>query len=284
MNRDTSAADPSSVSIRGRFRRALVVSSLGAVAALALAGCASGGEQDGGSGDQGADGGEKTPVTVFAAASLQGAFDELAAAFEEANPEIDIQPLVTDGSNVLVSQIQEGATPDILATADERTMADIEDAMSGTAIFATNTLVIATPAEADGKVSSLADLADPDVTVVLCAPEVPCGAASQTLLDDQGVEVTPASEEQNVTAVLTKVESGVADAGLVYRTDVVKSDVTVVDAEGADDVVNRYPIGVLSDAPEPEAAQEFVDFITGADGQAVLESYGFGGGDAGGGE
>lgn len=271
--------NPTAHSSGRTLRRALIASAVGAAATLALAACAAGGGDAGG---ESGDGGEKTPVTVFAAASLQGAFEDLAAAFEEENPDIDIQPLVTDGSNVLVSQIQEGATPDVLATADERTMADAEDSMSDTAIFATNTLVIATPADADGKVSSLAELADPGVTTVLCAPEVPCGAASQTLLEAQGVDVTPASEEQNVTAVLTKVESGVADAGLVYRTDVVESDVEVIDAEGADDVVNRYPIGVLKDAPEPDAAQTFVDFITGSDGQAVLESYGFGGGDAGG--
>ncbi|SJM52769.1 Molybdenum ABC transporter, periplasmic molybdenum-binding protein ModA (TC 3.A.1.8.1) [Frigoribacterium sp. JB110] len=237
-----------------------------AASGVLLAGCAGPADGDG------------TPVTVFAAASLQGAFEEIAAAFEAEHPDVDIRPIVTDGSNVLVTQIEEGAAPDIVATANEQTFDRIADDVSEARIFATNTLVIVTPPDAETPVSDLADLADPGLNVVLCAPEVPCGAASGTLLDSAGVDVTPASEEQNVTAVLTKVETQVADAGLVYRTDVVGRDVGVLDATGADEVISRYPIGVLDAAPEPDAAAEFVDYVTGDSGRAVLEARGFGAG------
>ncbi|MGO1410267.1 molybdate ABC transporter substrate-binding protein [Microbacterium sp. JB110] len=243
-----------------------LVAATAAASGVLLAGCAGPADGDG------------TPVTVFAAASLQGAFEEIAAAFEAEHPDVDIRPIVTDGSNVLVTQIEEGAAPDIVATANEQTFDRIADDVSEARIFATNTLVIVTPPDAETPVSDLADLADPGLNVVLCAPEVPCGAASGTLLDSAGVDVTPASEEQNVTAVLTKVETQVADAGLVYRTDVVGRDVGVLDATGADEVISRYPIGVLDAAPEPDAAAEFVDYVTGDSGRAVLEARGFGAG------
>ncbi len=111
---------------------------------------------------------------------------------------------------------------------------------------------------------------------MLCAPEVPCGAASQTLLSNAGVAVTPASSEQNVTAVLTKVAAGEADAGLVYATDVVgRDDVEAIVPAGADAVVNRYPIATLTDAPNPAAADAFVAFVLSDEGRAILADAGF---------
>src|SRR5690606_7804736 len=116
-----------------------------------------------------------------------------------------------------------------------------------------------------------------DVVLMLCAPEVPCGAASQRLLSRQGLTATPASLEQNVTAVLTKIAAGEADAGLVYRTDVEgRHDVASIVPDGADDIVNRYPIGVLSESGNPDAAAAFVAFVTGERGRAILASHGFG--------
>ena len=128
-----------------------------------------------------------------------------------------------------------------------------------------------------GEVEDLSDLGDDSVTVVLCAPEVPCGAASQTLLANAGVTVAPASLEQNVTAVLTKVAAGEADAGLVYATDVRgRDDVDSVVPEGAADVVNQYPIVALAGAPHPEAAVAFAEFVLSPAGQQVLAELGFG--------
>lgn len=214
-------------------------------------------------------------ITVFAAASLRTAFDEIAEAFEQQHPNVDVKPIVYDGSSTLVTQLQEGAQADVLATADERNMqALVETGLaSDPQLFATNTLVVATPADNPGDVTALADLAD--AVTVLCAPEVPCGAASVKLLDGAGVKVTPASLEQNVTAVLQKVAAGEADAGLVYATDVVGDDaVKSFTPEGAADVVNRYPIVALDGASEAGVA--FAEFVRGDVAQGILADLGFG--------
>ncbi len=238
-----------------------------AVAAL-LAGCAGTSPAPAASAD-----GPSGTVEVYAAASLQRSFDEIARAFEEQNPGITVTP-VYDGSSTLATQIGEGAPADVFASADEKNMVKVAAQAPDPRIFAGNTLVIAVPTGNPGSVQGLADLAR--VTTVLCAPEVPCGAASQTLLSNAGVAVTPASAEQNVTAVLTKVAAGEADAGLVYATDVVgRDDVEAIVPAGADAVVNRYPIAALSEAPNPDAAAAFVAFVLSDEGQRFLGDAGF---------
>ena len=254
-----------------------------AAAVLVLTGCASAGSDAGGSTPSPA---ETTPglalggeLTVFAAASLKTAFEEIAVAFEQQNPGVDVLPIVSDGSSTLASQILEGAAVDVFASADEKNMTRIldEGLVVQTELFATNTLVVVVPQGNPGGVETLQDLADAGTTVVLCAPEVPCGAASRTLLSNAGISVTPASMEQNVTAVLTKVAADEADAGLVYRTDVIgRDDLQSFEPEGARNVVNSYPIGALAQAPNAAAAAEFAAFVTGSEGQAVLASRGFG--------
>jgi molybdate transport system substrate-binding protein len=212
-------------------------------------------------------------VQVYAAASLQRSFDEIARAFEQQNPGVTVSP-VYDGSSTLATQIGEGAPADVFASADEKNMAKVAAQAPDPQVFAANTLVIAVPAGNPGRVSTLADLAR--VTTVLCAPEVPCGAASQTLLSNAGVAVTPASSEQNVTAVLTKVAASEADAGLVYATDVVgRDDVEALVPAGADAVVNRYPIAALATAPNPDAAAAFVAFVLSDEGRTILTDAGF---------
>ena len=212
-------------------------------------------------------------VEVYAAASLQRSFDEIASAFEAAHPGVTVSA-VYDGSSTLATQIGEGAPADVFASADEKNMAKVKAQAPAPQLFAGNTLVIAVPKGNPGGVATLADLAR--VTTVLCAPEVPCGAASATLLSNAGVSVTPASSEQNVTAVLTKVAASEADAGLVYATDVDgRDDVETIVPAGADAVVNRYPIAALADAPNPDAAAAFVAFVLGEDGQRVLADAGF---------
>lgn len=213
-------------------------------------------------------------LTVFAAASLSPVFDEIAAAFTEEHPSVDVTPIVYDGSSVLVTQLTEGAHADVLATADERTMQMLVDAglAEAPAPFATNTLVVAMPAGNPAGITSLADLTE--ATTVLCAPEVPCGAASQKLLDGAGVSVTAASLEQNVSAVLQKIVAGEADAGLVYATDVVGEDVESFAPDGSDEVVNRYPIVALDGATD--AGRAFVEFVRGPVSRQILADHGFG--------
>lgn len=213
-------------------------------------------------------------LTVYAAASLSGAFEAISAAFAAENPDMRVST-VYDGSSTLVTQILEGAPADVFVSADEANMDKAAEAVVDPALFATNTLVIAVPAGNPGAVASLADLAG--VTTVLCAPEVPCGAAAASLLDASGVTVDPASLEQNVTAVLTKVAAGEADAGLVYATDVIgRDDVEAIVPEGADEVVNRYPIAALADARDPDAAAAFVSFVLSEAGRRILADFGFG--------
>ena len=267
------------------MRRLFTVTALVALA-LFSSGCAAGqGDTDPTAIDTG-DGADPQPLpvvsgelTIYAAASLKQAFDELSTVFEARHPSLEVLPVVYDGSSTLATQLIEGAPADLFASADEATMQRTVDAgaTADPRLFATNTLVVATPVGNPGEVEDLTDLADDSVTVVLCAPEVPCGAASRTLLESAGVPVSPASWEQSVTAVLTKVSAGEADAGLVYATDVRgRSDVASFAPAGAADVVNRYPIAALTDAENPEAAAAFVEFVLSADGQAVLAGLGFG--------
>ncbi|WP_413455550.1 molybdate ABC transporter substrate-binding protein [Glutamicibacter sp. FR1] len=240
-----------------------------AAAVLALAGCSASG-----SSDQSA----SEPITISAAASLQSAFEQISEEFTAQHPEVRIASISYDGSSTLATQILEGANVDVFASADERNMLEVTEAGFGhePVIFASNTMVIAVPQDNPADIESLQDLSQ--ATMVLCAPQVPCGAASQRLLEASGVQVTPASQEQNVTAVLQKVAAGEADAGLVYATDVLDDgNVAAIVPDGAEDIVNTYPIAALGENP---GAQAFVDFVSSERGQQILEEHGFGTGAA----
>lgn len=220
-------------------------------------------------------------LTIYAAASLKTTFDELRTQFQAEHPDLEFPEITYDGSSVLVTQLTEGAQADIFASADTNNMTKAVDAglVDGAPVdFATNTLEIAVAPGNPKGITGLADLAGPGVVTVLCQAEVPCGNASKKVLEAAGVTVTPASEEQNVTAVRTKVETGEADAGLIYRTDVNSAAGKVEGVEFAEaaDAVNQYPIAVLSESANAEAAQAFVDLVTGAEGQQVLADAGFG--------
>jgi molybdate transport system substrate-binding protein len=218
-------------------------------------------------------------LTVYAAASLTAPFEELMGEFASDHDGLTVHSLVSDGSPTLATQISQGAPADVFASADEATMASLSDFQVGApSVFATNTLEIAVRPGNPRHISNLKDLADPALQVVLCAPKVPCGAAAHKLLNLHNVTVAPVSEEQNVTAVLTKVALGEADAGLVYATDVQASagsvtGVTIADASSA---TNRYPIATMTTGANPRAAEAFVEFVLSARGQAVLAQYGFG--------
>ena len=164
------------------------------------------------------------------------------------------------GSSDLVAQIQEGAPADVFASADTANMDKLtaEDLQAGDPQnFASNTLEIAVPPGNPGGVTSFADLAKDGLNVVVCAPEVPCGAATQKVEDATGVDIQPVSEEQSVTDVLAKVTSGEADAGLVYVTDVQAAgdDVEGVTFPESSEAVNTYPIVALKDAADADLAQ-----------------------------
>ncbi|MEX0427649.1 molybdate ABC transporter substrate-binding protein [Nocardioides sp. DS6] len=233
-----------------------------------------------GSSDDSASGGsDTTTLTVFAAASLTDTFTEIKKEFEAAHPGVDVK-LDFDGSSTLVSQIQGGAPADVFASADTANMDKLTQDGSAQAPkdFATNVLEIATPPDNPAHITSFADLGKSGVKVVVCAPEVPCGAATQQMEQKTGVTIKPVSEEQSVTDVLGKITSGEADAGLVYVTDVTSAgdQVKGVPFPQSSKVVNTYPIATLKDAKNADLAEQFVDFVLGSDGQKVLKNAGFG--------
>jgi len=216
-------------------------------------------------------------VTVFAAASLTAAFTELADDFEAAHPGTSVE-LSFAGSSDLATQIENGAPADVLATADTATMQRVQEAGLTSADpvpFATNTLEIAVPPGNPAGVRTLADLARAGVAVVVCAPQVPCGAAADAVESAAGLTVEPVSEESSVTDVLGKVRSGEADAGLVYVTDVRAAGDAVegIPFAEAEQAVTTYPIAPLT---ESDAAAAFTAFVAGDEGRAVLDAAGFG--------
>jgi molybdate transport system substrate-binding protein len=218
-------------------------------------------------------------VTVFAAASLTDAFTEIGEAFMTEFPESNVI-LNFAASSELVAQINEGAPADVFASADQNNMTKLTDTGNNgaePAVFATNTLeVIVGPGNPEG-VTSVADLENPDLIVVTCAPEVPIGAYTAEVFTKAGVTVTPASFEENVKGIVTKVTLGEADAGVVYKTDVTaagdKAEGVEIPAEL--NIVAEYPLVVAKDAPNAEASQAFVDFVLSKQGQKTLASYGF---------
>ncbi|VXB95601.1 Molybdate-binding protein ModA [Arthrobacter sp. 9AX] len=219
-------------------------------------------------------------VTVFAAASLKATFTKIASEFESANPGTKVT-LNFAGSSDLVTQITQGAPADVFASADTRNMDKLEDAnlIDGTAEnFATNVLEIAVPPANPASISSFADLAKPGVKVVVCAPQVPCGSATETVEKAAGTTLSPVSEESSVTDVLGKVTSGEADAGLVYVTDIKTAGDKVegIPFTESNSAVNTYPIATVGASTNKDLAKAFMAAVTGSSGKKVLTDAGFG--------
>ena len=221
-------------------------------------------------------------ITVFAAASLTKTFGILVAKFEAEHPGVTIATSFA-GSADLAAQITAGAPADVFASADAKNMAKVATRVGTPVNFATNRLEIAVPPGNPAKIETFADLAKPGVKTVICAPAVPCGAATIAVESAAGVTLTPVSEENAVTDVLGKVVSGEADAGLVYVTDVKGAGARVkgIAVPEASTAVNTYPIatvttGAVKAGTNRKIAQAFVDFVTGAVGRSVLASAGFG--------
>jgi molybdate transport system substrate-binding protein len=215
---------------------------------------------------------------VAAAASLTDAFGEIEIVFEDAHPGVDVV-LNLGSSSSLREGILEGSPTDVFASANTSNMDQVVDggAASDPEIFARNQLEIATPPDNPGEVTSLEDFANEALLIGLCAEEVPCGSFGREALEKAGVTPAIDTNEPDVRALLTKVEAGELDAGIVYVTDVLATDGGVLSVEIPDEfnVIAEYAIAALTDAPNPEAAAEFVAFVLSADGQAILNTYGF---------
>lgn len=233
-------------------------------------------------GDDGGDGTESTTLTVLAAASLTETFTTLADRFEADHPGVTVE-LAFDSSATLAQQAVDGAPGDILATADEATMqtaVDGDAVADGPEVFATNVAVLVTPPDNPAGITGFADLDDDAVTYVVCVDTAPCGKIAATLLDGAGISHEPASLEVDVKAVLAKVTSNEADAGIVYATDAVSAGdaVSAIDIDGAAGQPNVYPIATLEQSPDADLASEFLDLVLSDAGQRVLADAGFGSG------
>ena len=260
------------------MRNRTVALLLSLVAALALAGCggsAASGDGSGGSSDK-----ETGALNVLAAASLTETFTSLAKDFEADHPGVTVK-LAFDSSATLAEQVTQGAPADVLATADEATMQTVVDA-GGTEgdpqLFATNHLQMVVPKDNPANIQQFSDLEKPGVKYVVCVDTAPCGKLAVKVLAATGIKAKPASEEVDVKAVLSKVELGEADAGLVYATDAVAGGdkVKPIDIPTSNENLNTYPIAALADAKKPGLAKEWVGLVTGTQGQQALADAGFG--------
>jgi molybdate transport system substrate-binding protein len=259
------------------MRRRPALAATAVAAALLLGGCSAGASD---SGSKPATSAAPQTLTVFAATSLTASFDTLGKAFEKVNPGVTVR-FDYDGTSTLVTQLSQGAPADVLASADEKNMqtALAQKLIAGNPIdFASNVLEIATAPGNPHHLAGWADLARPGIRVDVCADGVPCGNATAAVEKATGVSLKPISEEQNVGDVLAKVESGDADAGVVYVTDVkgAGAKVTGVAFPEARSAVNTYPIAQTANAANAALAKKFIAFVTGAPGQKVLAAAGFG--------
>ena len=265
-----------------RNRRMLQVTGVSTAALLALSACSSS-DSNSAKSDTSASASSSPKlsgtVTVFAAASLKESFTTLGKEFEKAHPGTKVT-FSFGGSDTLAAQITGGAPADVFAAASPKTMkivTDKKDAVGTPATFVRNQLEIATLPGNPDKVASLKDLTTSSLKVVLCDKTVPCGAAAQKALDASKLKLTPVSYEEDVKSALNKVVLKEADAAVVYKTDVkaAGSKVQGVQFPESADAINDYPITLLKDAPNAEAAKAFIALVQSAEGQKVLTEAGF---------
>jgi molybdate transport system substrate-binding protein len=212
-------------------------------------------------------------LTVGLASSLAEVVEAVVAEYEGARFRYSIA-----GSNVLVAQAREGAPLDVVITADERTAKDLDrlGLLAGPPRrFAGNRLAIAVGPGNPAGISTLADLADPDLVLILAAPQVPAGAYAEQLFTAAGIEVVPDSLEPSVRAVLAKVELGEADAGIVYATDLTAAGIDGVEIDSAHNVLTSYYAGVIAGSDQEEAAVAFLEFLLSDRAAAVFAGFGF---------
>lgn len=240
-------------------------------------------------------GGDGASLQVFAAASLTDAFRDLGRLFEQRHSGVRVR-FNFGGSQVLARQIEQGASADVVATADERTMESLRGRIAGEPLpFARNRIVAIVPRGNPARIGGLADLARPGVKIVIAAESVPAGAYARRVIAklakapgfsadfERRVHANVVSQEESVRGVVGKVQLGEADAGFVYRSDVGRAamrHLRVFEVAPEWNVVAAYPIAVLSDARAPDLARAFLAFVRSDEGQALLRRHGFLSGDS----
>lgn len=230
--------------------------------ALVLAGCGS------------APSSTSKTIQVFAAASLKDPFTALGKKFEASHPGVKVR-FNFGGSPDLVTQVNQGAPADVLATASTATMANAKG-VQDIATFAKNTAEIVVPAANPAHITGLADLARPGVKVALCQAQVPCGAIAAKVLAKAHLSVTPVTQEADVKSVLAKVSLGEVDAGVVYVTDAkAGQNVLGLPIPPSSNESTAYPIGDVAASKNLALAKEFVALVTSKDGRDALAEAGF---------
>lgn len=264
-----------------RLRRGVAVAAALALA-LPLAACSSDDDDDASQATPAptASSSDAKELNVFAASSLTGTFTELGKTFEADHPGLSVK-FNFGSSGTLATQINEGAPADVFASASPTTMKTVTDAGNGAGTpvtFVRNKLEIAVPSGNPGKVTGLADFAKDDLNIVICATEAPCGSAADKLFTATGITPKPDDRPVDVKSTLAKIESGEADAALVYHTDVLAATpgkVEGIEFSEADKAINDYQISALKNAKQPDLAADWVTFVQSADAQDVLAEAGF---------
>jgi molybdate transport system substrate-binding protein len=251
------------------------------LAAIAVAGCSSSGSgssSSSASSSPSASASSTGTITVFAAASLMGTFTQLGNQFDAAHPG-DTVKFSFGPSSGLATQITSGAPADVFASAAPANMDSVVKAgdASNPEDFAKNTMEVATPPKNPGKVTSVNDLAKKSVKVALCQPQVPCGVVAAEVFKNAGIKVKPVTLQPDVKSVLTQVELGSVDAGMVYVTDVMAAGTKVkgVTIPASDNASTLYPIATISSSKHKSEAQAFVAYVLSPAGQQVLTAAGF---------
>ena len=254
------------------------------LAAVAVAGCSSSGSGSSSSSASSSSGASSSAssstgsITVFAAASLMGTFTQLGKQFDTAHPG-DTVKFNFGPSSGLATQITSGAPADVFASASPTNMDAVVTAGDAASPqdFAKNTMEVAVPPDNPGKVTSVNDLAKSSVKVALCQPQVPCGVVAAKVFKNAGLTVKPVTLQPDVKSVLTQVETGNVNAGMVYVTDVMAAGAKVkgVTIPASDNASTLYPIATISGSKHKSEAQAFVAYVLSPAGQQVLTAAGF---------
>jgi molybdate transport system substrate-binding protein len=259
------------------MRRFTVIAAV--LAALAAAGCSSGssGSSTTPSASSSASG-STGAMTVFAAASLMGTFTQLGKQFDAAHPGDSVK-FSFGPSSGLATEITSGAPADVFASAATANMQQVVSAgdAANPQNFAKNIMEVAVPPKNPASVASVKDLAKSSVKVALCQPQVPCGVVAAEVFKNTGITVKPVTLQPDVTSVLTQVELGSVDAGMVYVTDVMGAGTKVkgVPIPAGENASTLYPIAPISSSKHKSEAQAFVAYVLSPAGQKVLSTAGF---------